>query len=312
MWSAPCSVNRELPFNCHFSKFIYSSPPIQQLTYMYINLLLFSSAEKEPFFLSKTSSATSFHSGSHNIPFDTLIWSPFLSLHESCYISRYRPKPHCKTNKHAYISSLKLYPFWYYSNVHLSFMVKVIEIIMNTEFLCCFSSHSFLTTPPSGSCLHFSPRKGHQGYPTWYTYFSYVTWGLFSIWCLLTTSTIIELSSYLPPIAADASFHHLFMFLCLLMKMLRLSKLPFLALLPFYTDWELFFVCLFVLYPFSDFSPDHSCFHIHILTLGCTQVPHTYYMQTWSNHLSPCFFSYILQFEGWYSYLDRIPNQRSC
>lgn len=40
----------------------------------------------------------------------------------------------------------------------------------------------------------------------------------------------------------DSTFHHFFMpFFCLLMKMLRFSKVPFLALLPFYTDLEFVF-----------------------------------------------------------------------
>lgn len=38
-----------------------------------------------------------------------------------------------------------------------------------------------------------------------------------------------------------SNFSSLSMLFCLLMEMLRLSKVPFLALLPFYTDWEFIF-----------------------------------------------------------------------
>lgn len=71
-----------------------------------------------------------------------------------------------------------------------SFHSQALNRIVNTEFLCFFAPippHSttfwLFSSIFSWSCSW----KVHQWLPTWYTYFSSVTWWLFSIWWLLTT-----------------------------------------------------------------------------------------------------------------------------
>lgn len=92
-----------------------------------------------------------------------------------------RLKPHHKTNKQP---SLKLFSLCYLSNIHPRFIVKFIEIVSMTFFVLHFpfTPQSTMFWLMSSVFSWNCSWKGHQWLPTWYIYFSYVTWWLFSIW----------------------------------------------------------------------------------------------------------------------------------
>lgn len=89
----------------------------------------------------------------------------------------------------------------------------------------------------------------------------------------MITSTVIELLSYLPSVTPDATFCHIFMRFCLLVKMFRLSKVPFLALI-LYGLRVYFFILLSHLWlqPRPHLTPQpHTHLACWIPRLGCTQ-----------------------------------------
>lgn len=109
---------------------------------------------------------------------------------------------------------------------------------------------------------------------------------------------------------------HIFMRFCLLVKMLRLSKVPFLALILY--RLRVFYFAVSSLTS-AQTTPDSTATYSPGLldtlpwmyTRGCNE-PQTHYVQTRGQCLSSqTYFSCILHFGGWYSYSDDIPSLKS-
>lgn len=141
---------------------------------------------------------------------------------------------------------------------YLPFIVKLIEIMLSTHFLCTFIYYSLLTALNSGSCLQGSPGTALGKVTSDLLldmYLSYLLddFSAFDGWWLLPLSLNFYHTCLLWP-----QMQLFITSLCLLMKMLRLSKITFLALLPFYTDWEFIFNFAILSLTSAQTSPDST------------------------------------------------------
>jgi hypothetical protein len=145
---------------------------------------------------------------------------------------------------------LKVFPLFYWSDIHFPFIAKVID----TDFLCSFTSYSFLRAFWFVSAVFCETTLGKV------TVASYIPhpWWLFSVWWLLTTSTFKEVFAFY---YLECNFLSL-SYSCLLPTHENVGALQGSISSSFSTVWELI-VNLAMYYGLHCLSKTHGKFNCH-------------------------------------------------